>query len=141
MKHLFTLLLSLCALGASAQQGNYLTFRQNSGNETSLSLEGLKITFSNGQLVATNGTQQATFALSDMSKMYFSATPTLISQATGSEEHCEARIEGGRLHVTAPEGASVSVYAADGRLMPHEGLQRGAYLVRIGQKVLKVMAR
>lgn len=140
MKALILSLLSLCAISASAQTGNYLTFRQANGNETSLSTNGLRITFENGNLVATNGSEKATFALADMGLMFFSPTPTAIHEAA-STDGITASIVGGTLRTNAPAGTAVSVYSPDGRLMPLTGLQSGAYIVRIGEKVVKLMAR
>lgn len=126
-------------LTASAQSYSYLTFRQANGSEKSISTSGLKLTFADGNLVATNGTETVTYALSDMAKMYFSTTTTAISQAeTGN---VSAAIVNGTLQVNAPAGTRVSVYAIDGREMPHEGLTSGAYVVKVGNKVLKLMAK
>ncbi len=137
---LFGLGLSLAlGLTASAQSYSYLTFRQADGSETSLKTSGLKLTFADGNLVATNGSETATFALANMAKMYFSSSATAISQA--STESVSASIVNGTLQVTAPAGTSVSVYGLDGREMPHQGLASGVYVVKVGQKVLKLMAK
>lgn len=140
MKRLLPLLLlSAAPIGASAQ--SYLTLRQTSGYEVSLPLEGLKITFPDGKLVATAGTQKATIALSDMASMYFATQPTAIRQAVTATDGVSATIEGGTLRVTAPEGTSVGIWSTDGRMMPTQGLPKGAYIVRVGDRVMKVMAR
>lgn len=126
-------------LTASAQSYSYLTFRQADGTETSLKTAGLKLTFADGNLVATNGSETATFALSTMAKMYFSTNTSAIDQATTA--NISATIVNGTLQVNAPAGTPVSVYGLDGREMPHHGLTSGVYVVRVGQKVLKLMAK
>lgn len=127
------------ALGLTASAQSYLTFRQTDGSEKSLSTSGLKLTFADGNLVATNGSETATFALSSMAKMYFSNNSTAINQASTAE--VSAAIVNGTLQVNAPAGTSVSVYGLDGREMPHQGLASGVYVVKVGHKVLKLMAK
>ncbi len=127
------------ALGLTASAQSYLTFRQTDGSEKSLSTSGLKLTFADGKLVATNGSETATFALSSMAKMYFSNSSTAIDQINTAE--VSASIVNGTLQVNAPAGTPVSVYGLDGREMPHQGLASGVYVVRVGQKVLKLMAK
>ncbi len=126
-------------LTASAQSYSYLTFRQADGSETSLKTAGLKLTFADGNLVAANGTETATFALANMAKMYFSTSATAIDQATSAQ--VSASIVNGALQVAAPAGTPVSVYSLDGREMPHQGLASGVYVVKVGNKVLKLMAK
>ena len=72
-KFLMTLV-ALCGLlqGAWSYDYPYLTFQTVDGTTTSLSVESLNITFENGQLVAINTDGDEMFALSDLSKMYFS---------------------------------------------------------------------
>lgn len=135
------LLMAMGAVSASAQSYSYLTLQQTGGDEQSLSISGLKITFSGGNLVATNGTQTATIPLEKMQKMYFAAMPTGISTAAG-EAAVGVSIEGGKLIVNAPEGNSVQLYGIDGRqLSPDATLNRGVYVVRVGGKSFKLLAR
>ena len=131
----------LCSAMASAQTYSYLTLRKASGEEQSLAIEGLKITFSDGNLVAANREKTTIVPLSEMGRLYFSATPTSIASASRELESPSARIVNGRLQVEAPAGTLVAVYGMDGRRMPLEGLQRGIYVVKVGSKTLKVIAR
>lgn len=141
---IFKILFFCCAMAfsatASAQSYSYLTLRKAVGDETSLKVDGLKITFSNGQLVAANGEETVSVPLSEMGSMYFSAQPTAIV-STSVAAGFEARIVNGTLHASAPAGVKVKVYSIDGRLMPATGLQPGAYVVKAGSQTLKVMAR
>lgn len=135
------LLMALGAVSASAQSYNYLTLQQTGGNEQSLAISGLKITFSDGNLVATNGSQTATIPLEKMQKMYFSSTPTGISTVS-DEQTASAVIENGKLVVNAPDSCAVQVYGVDGRqLSPNATFNRGVYVVRVGGKTFKLLAR
>lgn len=141
---IFKLLFFCCAMAisttASAQSYSYLTLRKAVGDETSLKVDGLKITFSNGQLVATNGEETVSVPLSEMGSMFFSAQPTAIA-STSAAGGFEASIVHGTFHATVPAGVEVKVYSTDGRLMPTSGLQPGVYVVKAGSQTLKVMAR
>ena len=71
------LLMMLCAataLTAAAEEYDYpyLVFTSNNGTETSVAVDELEITFSNGQLVATNNTgAQTALTLADLASMRF----------------------------------------------------------------------
>lgn len=126
---------------ASAQTYNYLTLQQLNGDETSLSLDGLKITFENGNLIATNGSKSATIALADMQKFYFAENETGIKGVEKAADAVSAAIVGGCLHVTAPEGAAVSIYSLDGRRVGTDNLPAGVYVVNVAGRTLKVLAK
>lgn len=53
---------------------DYLTFQLQDGTEQSVAVSGLRLTFSNGVLTAVNAATSQTITLSQLSKMYFSAT-------------------------------------------------------------------
>ena len=126
----------------AAADNDYMMFQKTNGEEFSLSVDHLKITFANGAMNATDGTNSVSVALTEMKKMYFSATPTTgIVQAATATDAVSATIENGQLHVTAPAGSRVSVYSLDGRQVGTQHLTKGTYLVRINQTTLKVLAR
>ena len=52
----------------------YLTFEDSSGSTTSMSVESLEITVSDGSLVVTNSEKSTSLSLTSLSKMYFTAT-------------------------------------------------------------------
>ena len=60
----------------SLQASNYtkLTFQQVDGTKQSVDLQSLVITFSDGQLLATNEKGDLSFALRNLAKMYFSTS-------------------------------------------------------------------
>ena len=59
-------------LTAQAADYQYLTIEKTDGTATSLTAVGLNISYSDGKLNATNGTESATLPLSEVSRMYFS---------------------------------------------------------------------
>ena len=71
-KILIVMVALLMGVGINAQGFSYLRFNGGSGAEQCVSTDGLKITFSNGNLVATSNSGNATIALSAMNFMYFS---------------------------------------------------------------------
>ena len=137
-KHFLTIAATLAfAANAQAQKADYLTFQTTDGTEKSITASGLKITFKNGMLTASNGTDTQTFSLPLLSRMFFSATPT----GTTAGNEATASIVGGKLIVNAPAGTSVTVYTADGRRANPSRLEKGIYIVRLGNKTLKLTAQ
>lgn len=141
-KSFLSLLLGGVALTAAADN-DYMVFQKTSGEEFSLNVDHLKITFADGAMNATDGTKSFSVALTEMNKMFFSATPaTGIAQTTTvAADEVSATIENGQLHVTASAGSRVSVYSLDGRQIGTHHLSKGTYLVRINDTTLKVLAR
>lgn len=140
MKRNIALLLFAAVAGtAMADSYDYLTFRTADGAEQSITAVGTKIVFTDGNLVATNGSTTITKSLSDMSAMYFAATASGIADVT--TDAVSASIIDGRLSVTAPAGPAVSLYTADGRqLSTSSHLDRGVYVVRVGSQTFKLCA-
>lgn len=137
MKALVSLLmLAASACTMQAQSYDFLTLKKAGGSETSLGIDHLKITFADGQMIATNGTESFSAPLREMQSMFFAAEATGIAQTTTSAT-LQVSIVNGTLHASQP----AQVYSLDGRLMPTVGLQSGTYLVKIAGKTLKVIAR
>ncbi|MDO4929960.1 MAG: hypothetical protein Q4E59_02380 [Bacteroidales bacterium] len=142
MKRITLLLLfALTAvLGTTAQSLSYLTFRTADGTEQSLTAVGLKLTFSDGQLVATGNDGTTTFSLTDLSSMFFSETVTGISNVSGASA-TKVRIVNGALKVTAPAGSTISVRTTDGRQVNKDQyLPKGMYIVRVNNQSFKVLS-
>ena len=75
MKKVFLISLAMAAaFSTKAADYTYLTLVEQDGTKTSLTAVGLTITFSNGNLVATNAdtSETKTIALSDLVSMNFS---------------------------------------------------------------------
>lgn len=152
MKRALTLLCVLVmAYAAGAQTYSYLTIRQSDGTEQSLALSGLKLTFSNGSLQATNGTESATFAIAGLSSMYFATEATGLQAVLAPD--AAATWQGGTLSVDAPAGSHVEVYTLSGQRVATyrkatngaeklgSRLPQGIYVVRVNGKSLKLIAR
>lgn len=138
-RNIAILFLAAVAGTATADSYDYLTFRTADGTEQSLTAVGTKITFADGNLVATNGSETFTKSLTDMSAMYFATTASGIAATTTNA--ATAAIVDGQLRVTAPAGTAVSLYAADGRqLSTSARLERGVYVVRVGNQTFKLYA-
>ena len=74
---------------AHADDYPYLTFLDTNGTEQSVVATGLVITFSDGQMNATdNNGKVTTISLSDLKKMYFSSATSAID-STGTEEEAK----------------------------------------------------
>ncbi len=116
----------------------FVTFKTADGVEQSLPAMGLSITFKDGKLLAVNGEQSATIALSDISSMFFTYTATGI--ATPEKNAVKVRIVGGKLQIDAPAGSRVSVFTPDGRIVGTENLTKGIYVVRVNEQTFKVVS-
>ena len=120
-------------LAVQAADYQYLTIVKNDGSALSLTAIGLTISYDNGQMKATNGTETATLQLSEVSRMYFSNTQetTAISDIDSLEDDSEA-----------------IVYDLSGRKMA-EGipsvlktqLRKGVYLFKQKGKTTKIQVR
>ena len=130
---------SLCGF---AQSYDYLTLRTADGTEKSIGIDGLRITFADGKLLAANGKEETQIALADMACMFFATAPTAIESLTAADAAgLRVQISGGRLLTNAPAGSDIRVYSLDGRLAPTQGLSSGAYLVRVNGRTFKVVAQ
>lgn len=66
------LFLAGCVLTSYAENPLSLVFQTIDGNSKSIDAKALAITFSDGNLIADNGNESLQFALTDLSRMYFS---------------------------------------------------------------------
>jgi len=127
MKKLFaTILMMVGILQAKAYEYPYLVFLNNEGTATTLSVESLSITVSDGKLVATNVNGSQTFSLSDLSKMFFSKTTDLTGineMGTAYEEEVEVYTTGG-----VALGKFNNISAANA------SLKKGIYVIKNSQK-------
>lgn len=142
MKRIYlSLMLLLGVTTASAQNYDYLILQENSGNATGLKIDGLKLTFDKGNLVAQNAEGTKTIALADMQKMYFSSNPTSVGSVTNDDVKDLVTVENGTLKVNAPADAKVAVYSVDGRQVKPGKLTTGTYVVRVNNKSVKVLVK
>lgn len=133
MKRLIVSVLALSALQTiQASDYDYLTIVETVGTRTSLTAVGLSITFSDGNLVATNAatSESKTVSLSSLASLNFSTsneTTTGISTVetdSFSQEEAEA------------------VYDLSGRRMPEgRSLPKGVYIMKKGNVTRKIQIR
>ena len=123
------LTLALATICTAVQAEDRLTFRQSDGTTQSFALDGLKLTFDEGNLIVKNNTQEATFALSTMAAMYFEDAQTGIASPQQD------------IDVTLEEGGKV--YTLDGRKVASSlsGLPAGVYVVKQGSQTKKVLVQ
>ena len=114
-----------------AQTYDSLTFQTSDGALHSIKASELVITFSDGQMKATAGSESLSLSLTELTKMYFSDTNGIdMAEISGSKE-------------------PVSVYGTDGRLVgtyqdmdaARASLKRGAYVLKTGDKTVKIAVR
>ena len=127
---ILAVMLAFCGrLGA--QTYDYLTFQTSDGALHSIKASGLVITFSDGQMKATAGSESLSLSLTELTKMYFSDTNGIdMAEIAGSKE-------------------PVSVYGTDGRLVGNyqdmdaarASLKRGAYVLKCCDKTVKIAVR
>lgn len=132
MKRYLLIAATLLSLSVAAQKADYLTLRTTDGTESSLSLsEGIRITFDNGQIKVVAGSKTFVRPLTEMSRMWLSATPTVINDIHSNDGFAE--------------GSLVSVYTLDGRLAAtftqskgnEPQLPEGIYIFKSSDKTIK----
>ena len=139
---LTTLALALSATSLSAQNYDFLTFQNTDNTVKSLSIDGLKITFQDGNAVATVNGQTETFALDNLQKLYFTEKDvTGIEQVVAADNQIRVYTENGKLMISAPENSKVSVYSIDGRRVSDEYLPQGTYVVRVNDRSFKIFVK
>ncbi len=135
MKRLLIFVMMLTGtIGAFADDYPYLTFQKSDGTSQSVPVEGLTLSFDNGSLVATNGSESYSFALTELNKMYFSA-----ENATAIEELTATLPADGTVEVFTPAGVSLGQY--DNLKAAQGALSQGLYIFKTSGKTLKVMVR
>lgn len=132
-KLLFTTLITLGTLQAQAYDYPYLVFRNTEGTTTVIAVESLSITISDGQLVATNADGTQSFALADLSKMYFTqqADLTGISNAGKQEDEVVEVFTTGGIKL----GKYLNINEAKTSLKP------GIYILKSKQKSFKIVVK
>ena len=121
-------------LAAQAADYQYLTIEKKDGTALSITAVGLNITYADGKMTATNGTETATLALTDLSRMFFS---------NSKEATAIVAIED-----LQPETAA-TVYDLSWRLVANEvlpsalssQLRKGVYIVRQNTKTVKIQVK
>ena len=102
-------------------------FQQADGTATSVAVDDLTIAVSGTQLVVTSSSGTQTFALSDLSKMYFSQTAGIADIAADKAQ---------TLEVYNLSGQKLGTYES----LDHarQQLEKGIYLVKANGKTSKI---
>ena len=145
--------LLLCTCYTASAQTDELSYLNiaHGGVEYSLTLSNLqKLTFADGKMQAftTEGTNE--FDCANLEKLYFSAVPTSINDASVIADKLKFNSASGLLSVEAKIGDIVRVYAINGKLVNSlrlnsntgalnlNGLSKGIYLVKLNNQVIKI---
>lgn len=128
---LFPAMLAVAA--AHADTYPYLTFQTADGTTVSIKVESLMMTFSDGKLVVSNGTDSQELTVVDLSSMYFST-----SDATGIKEVAISDADG-EVEAFSLQGVSYGKFsnlqAFKGKATP------GVYVVKSNGKTQKITVR
>ena len=138
MKKYLSIILALAGIATAQAEDNdypYLMFQTADGTTTAVASSNLTITFSDGKLIATdanNGIQ--TFTLTDLSKMFFSAT----ADVTGIEE-TEAEEDDEAVEVFTTTGISLGKF--ENMKEAQSKLERGIYVMKSKSRTLKIAVK
>ena len=128
MKKLLITLFTFCiAYSSSAYDYQYLSFELSDGSVQSMSVADLTLTFSNGNLISSDGT---TIPLSNLSKMYFSETSKISVISDDSFI--------GKVDVFLTSGSKVGTFST-----PEEAkseLPKGIYIMKSEQGTIQKIA-
>ncbi len=120
--------LTVLTLGMRAADYNYLVFTLNDNTTQAISASYLNITFSNGSLIATSGSETVTIELTKLTKMAFSN-----DNATGIQT-----IESAAVTIDS----ATEIYDLNGRRLPNGSqLSRGIYVIKSNGKTSKVQIK
>ena len=75
---LISMLTLLAVTAASADNYSYLAFQTADGSTRNIGVESLEMTFSDGKLMASNGTESLEISVADLTRMFFSSEATAI---------------------------------------------------------------
>lgn len=124
MKQLL-LALTLALTATASADTHYLTFEQHNGQQRSLPLVGLNITFKNGQMLAESQGEAFALDLISLQRMFFALQPTGVEQVQ-------------RSHADEPS----VVYDLQGRrVVGAEGQTKGIYIIQDGEGARKEIKR
>jgi hypothetical protein len=124
MKKIVLFIMALVgALTVQADDYTYLTFETTDGAKASVAVSSLTLTISGSTLTA--GSQ--TFTLSNLSKMYFSASD---ETATGIEEITAATLD-----------EAAEIYDLQGHKVSKDQMRKGIYIVKSSNRTYKMIVK
>ena len=127
------LLIAGCYQVMADDNYTYLVFQKGDGTKQSVTAMGATITFNGDEATVVNGSESATFTLSELSSMFFSTT----AETTAISE------------LAATNDAEVEVYSASGVYVGSfsnietlkDKLQGGVYIVKQNGETTKIAVR
>lgn len=111
----------------------YLVFTNSQGSQTAIAVDGLEITISDGNLLATNAEGTTTLSLADLASMQFTETADM---STGIDE-----LDTAELPVTVYSLSGIEVGTFDNLKMAQQRLQQGVYIAKQNGKTAKFCVR
>ncbi len=131
---LVAILAAMLATGAVyADDYGYFIFQKTDGTLVSLASESLSMTFSDGKLVATNGTESCTLPLSSLSKMYFSSDDATGIDNVQTADGC------GKVEIFSVQGVSLGSFSS--LETARKSLASGAYIVKANGRTFKIAVK
>lgn len=131
-KLFFALVILMGTLTVQAYDYPYLTFQSADGTTKTIGVESLVITFSGSQLMVTTADDSQMLALSDLSKMFFSAT----GNTTGIQK---LSADSDAVEVFALGGHSVGRFASEAEAKA--ALKSGIYLMKGKNRTVKIAVK
>ena len=128
MKKLLLIMSLLMGLASNmkAADYNYLVFTMTDGTTQSIAVTGLQLSFTDGNLTATNGTETLSIPLTDMQKMAFS------NDGTSGIDNAQFTIDNSQC---------TSYYTLDGRRLNGKPTVKGVYIVKTEIKTFKMTVK
>lgn len=135
MKKKLLLLIGTCLSGVMAHADSYpyLTFQKSDGTMVSMEVASLTMTFSDGKLIASNGTDSQELAVDDLLKMYFSE-----NDVTGIQ-NVDISDSDGEVEVFSLQGISYGQFSTLQSF--RNTAESGVYIVKANGKAQKIMVR
>lgn len=128
MKKLLLIMSLLMGLASNMKAADYdfLVFTMTDGTTQSIAVTGLQLSFTDGNLTATNGTETVTIPLTDMQKMAFS------NDATMGIDNSPLTMDNSQI---------ISYYTLDGCRLNGKPTKKGVYIVKTDTKTFKMTIR
>ena len=137
MKRLFTyLIIVMASVGCYADDYGFLTFEQQSGTKKSIPALGTRITFVDGQALATYGDETYEVGIADLAKMYFS--PEDITTGISLIPSPSPKGEGSE-YVYDLQGRKIADNPSS--FISHPSFSKGIYIVRKNGQTLKTIIK
>ncbi|WP_141241302.1 hypothetical protein [Prevotella sp. 885] len=128
---LISMLTLLAVTAASADNYSYLAFQTADGSTRSIGVESLEMTFSDGKLIASNGTESLEISVADLTRMFFSSEATAIKDISLDADS--------PVKAYTVEGVCVGSY--DNMASASANMGKGVYIVKGEKTTHKITIR